>query len=99
RKLSHSFTSHIKIIHVPTSKTVYAICKWYLQKYGEAYAMENTHCINKKDRLRPHFLNCLNLKEAISNDEYKKLIEITKPSKKKSKTLSESSSSKLINSQ
>ncbi|CAG8803965.1 21675_t:CDS:2, partial [Cetraspora pellucida] len=32
-KPSHSFTPHIKIIHAPNSKTVYAICKWCEQKH------------------------------------------------------------------
>ncbi|CAG8792662.1 7861_t:CDS:1, partial [Racocetra fulgida] len=61
----HPFTPHIKIIHAPNSKTVYAICKWCEQKHGKTYAIENTQCVNKKDRLRPHFQNCLNFKAAV----------------------------------
>ncbi|CAG8495029.1 11514_t:CDS:2, partial [Cetraspora pellucida] len=65
-KPPHPFTPHIKIIHAPNSKTVYAICKWCEQKHGETYAIENTQCVNKKDRLRLHFQNCLNFKAAVN---------------------------------
>ncbi|CAG8783800.1 16432_t:CDS:2, partial [Gigaspora margarita] len=84
RKPPYPFTPHIKIIHIPNSKTVYAICKWCEQKHGETYAIENTQCVNKKDRLRPHFQTCSNFKAAVSKDEYKKLMQLTEPSKSKS---------------
>ncbi|CAG8790813.1 178_t:CDS:2, partial [Gigaspora rosea] len=70
------------VIRVPNSKTVFAICKWCKLKHGEAYAIENTQCVNKKDRLRSHFQNCINFKAAITKTEYEKLMQITKPKKK-----------------
>ncbi|CAG8534420.1 10823_t:CDS:2, partial [Racocetra fulgida] len=46
----HSFTPHIKIIHVPNLKTVYAICKWCEQKHDKTYAIENTQYAVGKDK-------------------------------------------------
>ncbi|KAF0399871.1 hypothetical protein F8M41_009652 [Gigaspora margarita] len=82
-KPRHPFTPHIKIIQVPNSKTVFAICKWCKLKHGKVYAIENTQCVNKKDRLRSHFQNCINFKAAITKSEYENLMQITKPKKKK----------------
>ncbi|CAG8816915.1 12834_t:CDS:2, partial [Cetraspora pellucida] len=95
----HPFTPYIKIIYALNLKTVYTICKWCEQKHSKTYAIENTQCVNKKDRLRPHFQNCLSFKAAVSKDEYEKLMRITESSKLKSKTSSSSFKSKKINSQ